>query len=590
MKTMITKLLQDYQFQRPHLLDMLWEIQNYYGYIPEDAIPVLSEGLKTSPVELIDTISFYHFFHRKPVGKYKIYLNKGIVAEMQGLAEVIITFQKETGLAFGETDPSGQISLHETSCIGMCDQEPACLINETVFTQLTPEKIKKLVQEIRENKQLFQMVTPSEDGRNAHPFLRTEIKNNIQQRGPVLLQPYETGIALKRLSEMTPEAVIQEIKDSGLRGRGGAGFSTGRKWEFCAKSPAEKRYIVCNADEGEPGTFKDRVLLTETPEALFEGMTIAGHAIQAIEGIIYLRAEYRYLKSYLNLRLKAMDLQGFPIRIQVGAGAYVCGEETALIESLEGKRGEPRYRPPFPTTHGYLGYPTVVNNVETFCTVPRILQHGANWYKSFGTEQSPGTRLLSVSGDCSKPGIYEIQWGLSLGDFMEQVGAIDCQAIQVGGPSGTLIPASEHQRKICYEDLATGGAMILFGKQRNMLQIVQNFMNFFVAESCGTCVPCRAGNVILRDILNKVVSGRGRPSDLDKMKDLGKIIKQTSRCGLGNTSPNPILFSLQYFRDQYESKIKSKDELFYDFDLEKAEAEFTQIIDSVKETTEGASH
>lgn len=584
MKNMIQKILQDHDFQRPRLLEMLWDIQNYWGYIPEETIPVLSEGLKTSSAELLDTISFYHFFHRKPAGKYKIYLNKGIVAELHGFSSILEAFQQETGLTFGQTDSSGQISLHETACIGMCDQEPACLINETVFTALTPEKVKKLVQQIRENKPLFQMISPSEEGQNAHAFLRTEIRNNIRERGPVLLQPFEKNVAFIKAKTMTPEAVIQEIKNSGLRGRGGAGFPTGMKWEFCAKAPGEKRFVVCNADEGEPGTFKDRVLLTEYPEALFEGMCIAGHAIQAQEGIIYLRAEYRYLKSYLNLRLKEMHFPDFSIRIQIGAGAYVCGEETALIESLEGKRGEPRYRPPFPTTHGYLGYPTIVNNVETFCTVPRILQKGASWYRSFGTEKSPGTRLFSVSGDCKNSGVYEIPWGISLGEFLDKVGAIDPLAVQVGGPSGTLIPATERTRKLCYEDLPTGGAMILFSKQRNILEIVQNFMNFFVEESCGTCVPCRAGNVILRDLLNTILSGRGRPSHLDQLQNLGKIVKQTSRCGLGNTSPNPILFSLQHFRDLYEAKIKNKNELFYDFDLTKAEAEFTHIIESAQKS------
>lgn len=591
----IRTLLENYPPERTSLLDMLWKIQDYFHFIPEEAVVYLAQFLQTSPVDIRDTISFYHFFHLEPSGKYHVYLNQGIVAEMSGFEAVLKAFQEETGLSWGQTDAEQCISLYPTSCIGMCDQEPACLINDTIFTKLTPEKVKELISQMRQNVAPKEMLKTLEPRINTNAWVVTEVENFIRKKGPVVLQEYEAGASLLCLQGKSPNEVLLEIKNSGLRGRGGAGFPTGLKWELCAKVPAEKRYLLCNADEGEPGTFKDRVLLAEYAGLLFEGMIIAGYALQAAEGIIYLRAEYRYLKPHLEQVLHEFQQKGFfqvsgsvpfsfSIRIQVGAGAYVCGEETALIESLEGKRGEPRYRPPFPTQKGFLGYPTIVNNVETFCTVARILQKGATWFKSFGTEKSAGTRILSVSGDCEYPGVYEAVWGLSLGEFLEMVGAQDCLAVQVGGPSGVLLPATELSRKICFEDLPTGGAMIVFSKKRNILSIVNNFMNFFVEESCGACLPCRAGNVILRDLFQKIVEGRGRPSDLKKLTDWGKMVKSTSRCGLGQTSPNPIMYSLQYFRERYETQITNHDELFYDFDLEKAVQEFDQIMQTSSES------
>jgi [NiFe] hydrogenase diaphorase moiety large subunit len=582
MKT-ITEIIEKYPSERPYLLEMAWEIQNQWGYLSEEALTILAKTLKTSLVDLRDTLSFYHFFHLEPAGKYKIYLNQGLVAEMHSLAEIAQTFEEETGLSWGASDE--QIGLYRTSCIGMCDQEPACLVNETVLTRLTPAKVKRLVAHLRQDKDLTSFVEIDQgEGQNQQALIHSEIRNHLRKKGALLQEEGEVGVALKNAYRMQAHQVIEEVKNAGLRGRGGAGFSTGLKWSFCAKTTSERRYIVCNADEGEPGTFKDRVLLTEYPQRIFEGMSIAGYAVQAQKGFLYLRAEYRYLKKYLEFQLKrfyeALDTPPFPIEIRLGAGAYVCGEETALLESLEGKRGEPRYRPPFPTSVGYLGYPTVINNVETFVNVTKILQKGALWYKSFGTEKSSGTRLLSVSGDCKYPGIYEVEWGISIQEVLDSAGSFECQAVQVGGPSGTLVPATEFFKRIALEEVSTAGAFIILGKDRSLLEVVRNFMNFFAEESCGTCVPCRVGTSLLRDCLSKIMEGKGTQEDLEHLKTWSHQVRLASRCGLGNVAPQPILQSLRSFRSHYEALIsRPENPLFYAFDLEKAEEEYDQIVE-----------
>ncbi|MFC2126545.1 NADH-quinone oxidoreductase subunit F, partial [Bacteroidota bacterium] len=380
-------------------------------------------------------------------------------------------------------------------------------------------------------------------------------------------------------------------RNSNIRGRGGAGFPTGLKWGFCRNAPGEKKFIFCNADEGEPGTFKDRVILTERPKLLLEGMAIAGYAVGAEEGIIYLRYEYKYLENYLENELaefRKMKLIGknicgkegfnFDIRIQFGAGAYVCGEESALIESAEGKRGEPRDRPPFPVEKGYLKMPTVVNNVETLCSVTKVILNGGEWFRSFGTKESTGTKLLSVSGDCLFPGIYEVDWGFNVNDILEMVGGYEVQAVQVGGPSGRCLSSTGFNRILGYEDLATGGSLIIIGKQRDLLtDIVLNFTDFFIGESCGSCVPCRGLTVIARDVLRKIIDGKGVQKDLDNLKEWGRIMK-ANRCGLGQTAMNPILSSIRNFPELYEEKIKKDREFISDFNINDAVKESLELM------------
>ena len=390
--------------------------------------------------------------------------------------------------------------------------------------------------------------------------------DKIKRTGPVLFSEYEKGSSVRKALEMDRDDILFEIKDSGLKGRGGAGFPVSTKWMLTAAANAEQKFIVCNADEGEPGTFKDRVLLLEYPSLVFEGMIIAGYTVGAKEGIVYLRAEYSYLQVFLEDyldELRKENLLGknicgkdfeFDIKIILGAGAYVCGEETALIESLEGHRGEPRNRPPFPVNTGYLGFPTSVNNVETLASVPHIIMKGSDWYKKFGTGKSTGSKLISVSGDCKYPGVYEVSWGTTLNEILEFTGAENTKAMQIGGASGVCLPASEFHRTLAYEDIATGGSVMIFNKDRDMLEVLKNFMEFFVEESCGQCTPCRIGNVKLLEGVEMIAKNEYTPEYIDKLIDLGKTMQIASKCGLGQTSPNPFISILENFKDEIFSK------------------------------------
>lgn len=387
------------------------------------------------------------------------------------------------------------------------------------------------------------------------------------RKGLVLFTDYEAGTAVKKAISGGREDVLFELRESRLKGRGGAGFPTSTKWMITAAANAEKKFIVCNADEGEPGTFKDRVLLTEYPEAVFDGMIIAGYTIGAQYGIVYLRGEYEYmlqfLLDYLN-ELRGKNLLGknilgkegfnFDIEIRMGSGAYVCGEETALIESLEGQRGEPRNRPPYPVNTGYMGYPTVVNNVETLASVPHIVLKSGEWFRNHGTDKSTGSKLFSVSGDCARPGVYELPWGISVRELLDVVGAENTKAVQVGGASGVCIPKSQFTRKLSYEDAATGGSIMVFNESRSMLRILHNFMEFFVEESCGQCTPCRIGNERLLEGVNKLINGNFTFAEIRNLKELGGTMQVASKCGLGQSSPNAFLSIVENFSDEiYQS-------------------------------------
>lgn len=579
------EILSKYRKDRTRLIEILKEIQSADGFISDQAVQVVAESLGLSQAEVEGVISFYHFLSDRPLGKYVVYLNNSITAEMAGREKVARALEQETGCRFGQTSADGLITLMETSCIGMNDQEPAALINGIVFTRLTPEKVKKLVGRMKMGQPVQEMVDEIGDGANSHELIRAMVRNNIRKTGPVVFGNYSTGQALTRVLSLTPEAVIDEVKKANLLGRGGAGFPTGLKWEFCRKEKSEQHFVICNADEGEPGTFKDRVILTERPEMVFEGMAIAGYAVGARLGLLYLRHEYTYLRRYLEHVLQKMREQGwlgqniagrgfdFDIQIKMGAGAYICGEESALIESAEGKRGEPRDRPPFPVQKGYLNLPSTVNNVETLATVTQIMVRGSGWFRSMGTQVSAGTKVLSVSGDCELPGIYEVEYGLTIKELLDMAGAKDTLAVQVGGPSGNCISEAGFGRRICFSDLATGGSIIIFNKSRDLMAVVRNFLEFFIEESCGWCVPCRAGNVLLKKKFEKIVSGRGTARDLKEIEAWGKIIKSMSRCGLGQTSPNPVLTTLANFRDLYESLINKEADFIPEFDLSQAVAE-----------------
>ncbi len=594
MNERILSIIEKYHGDRGRLLDILLDIQEFYKHIPAEAINIIADQLDISQVDVEQVVSFYHFLTAVSVGKYAVYLNDSVVAKMMGRDEVAAAFEAETGIPFNSVTPDGLIGLWDTADIGMNDQEPAAIINGTVFTKLTPKKVKKLVDGMQVGKNIATLVAEFGEGVTGPKLMRTMIRSNIRQRGAIIIyDDYEFGQALQKIVTQRPEEVIAEIRRSHLRGRGGAGFPAGLKWDFCRQANTTgEAYIICNADEGEPGTFKDRVLLSELPCMVFEGMIIAGYAVGATQGIVYLRNEYRYMRPYLEIILQEMRAlnqlgkniagkQGFDfdIRIQLGAGSYVCGAESALIESLEGKRGEPRNRPPFPVQKGYREMPTVVNNVETLCKAVSVIDNGADWFLSFGTKESSGTKLLSISGDCTRPGIYEVEWGVTVAALLRRAGATDVQAVQVGGPSGTCIDSSQFDRQIAFEDLATGGAIIIIGEERNLLRdFVLEYMNFFIEESCSSCAPCRALTVILRNKLLKILDGCGTKQDIDELYTWAGYDRAANRCGLGQTAANPIITSIENFSSLYENLVATEETFVSTFNMEQAVAESCEVV------------
>lgn len=380
----------------------------------------------------------------------------------------------------------------------------------------------------------------------------------------------EAATGLQAALRLPPADALRKVASSELRGRGGAGFPTSLKWELAAKSPGEKKFVICNADEGEPGTFKDRVILSEFADLVFEGMTIGAWVIGASQGIVYLRAEYTYLRPHLEAVLQRRRKDGllgaavagyegfgFDISIHMGAGAYVCGEETALIESLEGQRGEPRNRPPFPIDTGYLGNPTIVNNVETFAWVPCILAKGPQWFKSIGTQRSTGRKLFSVSGDCARPGVYEFPMGISVAELLREVGGEGAKAVQIGGASGQCVAASHFDRHLAYEDIPTGGSVIVLGPGRDPLRVVENFLEFFLDESCGQCTPCREGIPKLLECVKLLQEGHCSMTHLQEVCALGETMQLASKCGLGQSAPNAFLSVVESFQEEILGRVRN---------------------------------
>ncbi len=572
--------------KRSRLLTRLWEFQNKFGFISDNAISEIAQKLRVSKIEIEGVISFYHFFHRQPTGKYIIYLNNSIISEFKNFEEVKVSFEKETGCTFGKYSENPLFSLFETSCIGLSDQESAALINFYPFTNLSPKKVKRIINHLKNGKDLSEIAdNPS-----------SVIQYTPDQEKTVFFRNYVSGTAIKKLYNNTPETVLETMFKTKLKGHGGAFFSTGLKWQYCKENTSEEKYIICNADEGEPGTFKDKSLLNNLTGLIIEGMVIAAFITGAKNGIIYLRAEYSYLleklkntisefeeKGYLGTQIYGINNFDFNIQIQLGAGAYVCGAETALIESLEGKRGEPRIRKYFPTEFGYLGYSSVVNNVETFAKAARIIELGTDFFSKIGTEESKGTKILSVSGDVAKPGIYEVEWGTTVRELLTLSQATAPYYIQISGPSGECINESEFDRKICKEDLICGGAIMVFNRYRSIIQIIENFVKFFNEESCGSCTPCRAGNQILYEKIKKIKKGICTTEDLNEIKEWGKIIALTSRCGLGQTCANTFVMALDKFKNYFDLKVMSCDtNCNVEFDMEGAVFDYDYLIKSTQ--------
>lgn len=540
---------------RTALMPILQEMQNRYGYLSDMIMQETAHALDIHPVEVEGVATFYSFLHTKEKqGKYVIRLCRTISCDMLGKSRVARQLENELGIRFGETTKDGMFTLEYTNCQGMCDQGPALMVNDRLFARITPDKVPVLIDDCRRGflKSVFPEV----------------VLSDVKKRGPILDHGVVTGTSVKAALSMSPQEVIDIIKESKLKGRGGAGFPTAFKWQLAANEENAEKFVVCNADEGEPGTFKDRYLLHEHTYMILAGMTVAAYAIGANYGYIYLRGEYEYLREDLEKAIqerKDENLLGknilghdgfdFDVEIRMGAGSYVCGEETALIESLEGNRGEPRNRPPYPVDTGFHNRPSIVNNVETFVAAALIMAKGATWFNVHGTEKSSGTKLFSVSGDCENPGIYEFPFGISVGELLEAVGGEDAKAVQVGGAAGKGVTRKDFDRTIGYEDLASGGSVMIFGPQRDMLDVARNFMEFFVEESCGQCVSCRLGTQKLLEGIEMLEQGRCSMSYLNELIALGESMQLASKCGLGQSSPNIFLFILENFRNEILGRI-----------------------------------
>jgi len=569
-ETDLLQLLARHGAEPQALVQILRELQELHGWLPRDVLKRVADALGLTLAQVEGAAGFYRFLHMAPVGTYRVLFSDNVTDRMLGSVALMDDLCRRLGVAPGRLGEDGLVSVDRTSCTGLCDQGPALLVNHHhVVTRLDATRVAQLAGLIRAHVPVSQW-----------PAEWFEVRDNIRRADVLMGEPSAPGAALAAALARGADEMLAEIKRSNLRGRGGAGFATGLKWELCRRSPGVGRVVVCNADEGEPGTFKDRVLLSRRADAVFEGMTLAAHIVGARRGLLYLRGEYRYLLEPLlavlqrrrDTRLLGPSILGregfdFDIAIHVGAGAYVCGEESSLIESLEGKRGTPRIRPPFPAEHGYRGLPTIVNNVETFCAVGHIALQGGAWWAGIGTPQSSGTKVHSVSGDCERPGVYEYPFGTRIGRILEDCGARDTQAVQVGGPSGVCLSAFEFGRRIAFEDVPTAGAFMVFDRSRDMFEVARGFAHFFAHESCGFCTPCRVGTALVVKRMDKLAAGHGSRHDIDVLFELDKLMHTATHCGLGATACNPLRDTILKFRPAYERHLKS---LYFEpgFDLD----------------------
>ena len=557
----LDSILERHGYAATSLLQILREVQEHYGYIHPDAMDYLSAKLQIPRSKIEGVAGFYSFIHLQPHGEYRVLFSDNITDRMQGSQALMQQMCQQLWVEPGKVSEDGLVSIDTTSCTGMCDQGPAMLVNGRAVTNLTHLRVQEVGHLIRNRAPLEEW--PAD-------FFRVE--DNIRRKGPLLYNRIAAGAVLRDVLSSSASNIVETIKASGLRGRGGAGFPTGAKWESCRNAAGNVKHVICNADEGEPGTFKDRVLLTSYADLLFEGMTLCSLAIGAQHGYLYLRGEYRYLLEPLqdalqrrrNTNLLGKNILGqrgfdFDIAIHLGAGAYICGEESALIESLEGKRGIPRNRPPFPVTHGYMQQPTAVDNVETFCQAVLAIYMGAEEYRAIGTAKSSGSKLISVSGDCPRPGIYEYPFGVPVREVLLDCGAVNTRAVQISGPSGVCIAESEFNRKLGFEDLPTAGAFMVFDDSRDLFEVARNFVHFFAHESCGFCTPCRVGTSLLKKTMDKIAAGHGTQYDLNEIEHLDHVLQTSSHCGLGRTACNPVLHTLRHFRPAYETRLKSLD-------------------------------
>ena len=489
--------------------------------------------------------------------------------------------------AVNQAGLAGKITVSGVGCMGLCSKAPLVRVDPegTLYDRVTTDRASEIVAVISQTPNSQPSLSPSQYQPHSHPFFTKQLKIVLENSGKIDPEKIEEYIAAggyqglyHALREMNPESVVEEISRSGLRGRGGAGYPTGLKWATVAKAQNKPKFIICNGDEGDPGAFMDRSILESDPHRVLEGMAIAAYAVGASQGYIYVRGEYPLAINHLQTAIrqaKRLGLLGsqifessfdFKIDIRVGAGAFVCGEETALMASIEGKRGIPRPRPPYPAESGLWGHPTLINNVETFANVPAIIRQGADWFSQIGTAKSKGTKVFSLAGKVCNTGLIEVAMGTTLEQIVTEMGGGvpdggKAKAVQTGGPSGGCIPATLFETPVDYESLTELGAImgsggaIVMDESTNMVDVARFFMEFCMDESCGKCIPCRAGTVQLYQLLTKIREGKATLADLSKLEELCDMVKHTSLCGLGRSAPNPVFSTLRYFQSEYLSLI-----------------------------------
>ena len=579
------KLQTSYPVKRSALIPMLMYAQDEFGYISDEMIAEVARRLDLNNVQVEETLAYYSMLRRKTMGKHHVQICTNVACMLKGGYELLERAKKRLEIGHKETTQDGVFSLEEVECIGACTGAPAMQVNYDFYENVTPQKFDRIIEELDAGRRPAPepVTSGALHDRNVleTPLISRRWGMKDSHKLDVYLMQGGYKALEKALKEMTPESIIEEVKKSNLRGRGGAGFPAGMKWSFVPKDSPKARYVICNADESEPGTCKDRPLMEMDPHQLIEGIVIAGRAINSHQGFIYIRGEYRYVldivdaaiaeaynAGYLGKNILATGFD-FDLLIHTGAGAYECGEESALMESLEGKRGYPRIKPPFPAVVGLYGCPTIINNVETLSAVPSIIREGGEAYANRGTPRNGGTRLLCVSGHVRKPGIYEIPLGMNMKKFIYEVaGGIaegkKLKAVIPGGSSCPFLTADEIDIPMDYDALAKAGSMlgsggmVVIDGDTCRVDMARRIMHFYAHESCGWCIPCREGTIWLRKTLERFHAGLGREEDIDLIADLAKNMLGRTFCPLGDAAAMPTISIMKKWRGEFEEHLKGR--------------------------------
>src|SRR5467141_2799596 len=577
------KLQNSYPVKRSALIPMLMYGQDELGSVSDDLIAEIAARLDLRTVEVEETLAFYSMLHRQPMGKHHVQVCTNVACMLRGGYDILEQAKKRLEIGHKEVTKDGVFSLEEVECIGACTGAPAIQVNYDFYENVTPLSLDRLIEDLDKGRRPEPQGVISgalhERAKQETPLISKRWGIKDSHKIDVYLQHEGYKALEKALKEMTPEGVIEEVKKSNLRGRGGAGFPTGMKWSFVPKDSPKPKYVICNADESEPGTCKDRPLMEMDPHQLIEGITIAGRAINAHNGYIYIRGEYRYVldiveaaigdayeRGYLGKNILGSGFD-FGLLIHTGAGAYECGEESALMESLEGKRGNPRIKPPFPAVVGLYGCPTIINNVETLSAVPAIILEGGEAYANRGTPKNGGTRLLCVAGHVNKPGIYEIPLGMNMKKFIYEVaggipGNKKIKAVIPGGSSCPLMSGDEIDIAMDYDAVAKAGSMlgsggmVVMDEDTCMVDMARRIMHFYAHESCGWCIPCREGTTWLRKTLERFHAGMGRVEDIDMIADLAKNMLGRTFCPLGDAAAMPTISIMKKWRGEFEEHLR----------------------------------